>query len=240
MKLAILTNDRKPNYIDECIRTIRAEYDGEIDLMISGGKYDYVEKYTKGFVKHKLNEEGLVENYKKACNGYAECVALGEKEGVLVVEDDTSFKRGWYKQFLVNIDTIKDKQYVMSLGDPVQGSIVDPSVQIPSLQRFLYRVNLTRNPGKIPEAVIVCWHDSHAVYYPPTLPIKDLVGYIKHFGVDKSSMHDIIVGYYLFRRVYPIYICVPKLAINIGAYNTSVGLIPNVNTDYSDWDYSDF
>ncbi len=94
------------------------------------------------------------------------------------------------------------------------------------------------NPNNPPEATILCWHDSHAVYYPPTLNIDDLSKYLVHFGVEKTSMHDLIIGQYLYRKIIPIWITVPKLAINIGAYHTSVGPIPRLNDDYSNWDYT--
>jgi len=240
MKTVLLTNYREPQYIHRCIESIRKEYNGVIDLMISGKRDDYLSQYQEGFIKHHVKEEGLKENWKKACKGYASCVALGEKEGVLVIEDDTALIQGWYAQFIDYINTIKDKKFVLSLGDPVKGSVINPDVQMPSLQMFLYRVLLSKNPisGAPPEATILCWHDSHAVYYPPTINIPQLVKFLEHFGVEKTSMHDLIVGHYLYRYLIPIWISVPRLAINIGAYHTSVGPIPNVNSDYSDWDYA--
>jgi len=240
MILAILTNYREPQYIHRCIKSIRKEYNGDIHLMISGKRDDYLESYKKGFIRHYVKEEGLIKNWQKACKGYASCIALGKKEGVLVIEDDTALVTGWYQLFTDYLVTIKDQKFVLSLGDPVKGSVIEPSVTIPSLQMFLYRVNLMPPtiPGHLPDALVICWHDSHAVYFPPSLDIKDLSNFVEYFGTKKTSMHDLIVGYYLYRKLIPIWITVPKLAINIGAYHTSVGPIPNVNKDYSDWDYA--
>lgn len=236
MKIVILTNNRKPNYIHRCIRDIRRDYKGTIHLMISGKNTSYLDKYTKGFVKHYNNEEGLVNNWNKACQGYANCLRLGKGEGVLVVEDDTGFKKGWYKQFLSYITFVKYKQYIISLGKAMDGSVVDPHTKVPTLQMFLYRVNLQKK-GKEMISYIITWLDSHAVYYPPTMPFDDMVAYMEKFGVEGNSMHDILIGYYLFRKLYPIWIASPPLAVNIGAYNTSVGPITDRNDDFLDWDY---
>lgn len=240
MIVSILSNYREPQYIHKCIKSIQREYKGIIHLVISGKNHDYVSQYDKGFVKHFPDEKGLTENWQKACRGYATCIALGKEEGVLVIEDDTILINGWYALFQDYLQTIKNPQFVMSLGDTLQGSIVNPDVIVPSLQSFLYRVTLSKSSieGAPPDAMIMCWHDSHAVYYPPTLNILDLSAYVEHFGVKKTSMHDLIVGHYLYRKLIPIWITVPKLAINVGAYHTSVGLIKKVNTDYSDWDYT--
>jgi hypothetical protein len=236
MKIVILTNNRKPNYIHRCIRDIRRDYKGIIDLMISGDP-KYLDKYTKGFKKHYNTEEGLTKSWNKACQGYANCLRLGKKEGVLIIEDDTGFKKGWYKQFLQYISFVRDKQYIISLGKAMEGSVVNPHTKIPSLQLFLYRVNLKRETGKPPTAFIITWLDSHAVYYPPTLPLEDMALMMEKFGVKSNSMHDILVGYYLFRKLIPIYIASPDIALNIGAHNTSVGVIENMNQDYLDWPY---
>lgn len=236
MIIVILTNDRKPNYIYKCIASVRKEYKGVIHLMISGDDA-YLSKYTNGFIKHKVDQEGLVENWRKACKGYASCLHLGIGKGVLIIEDDTTFKKGWFKKFEQFNAIIHDKYFVISLGDSLPGSVQNPDIKIPSVQRFLYRVNLTRNPGNIPNAVIQCWHDSHAVYYPSEFPHEDLANNIEHFGVKNASMHDLIIGYYLFRKLYPIYITIPRLANNVGAHNSSVGRIEGLNSDYSDWDY---
>lgn len=255
MKIVILTNKRKPEYIHQCIREIRRDYKGKIDLMISGKETDYLEKYKgEGFVWHRNNEKGLINGWNKACQGYANCVRLGKGEGVLVIEDDTGFKKGWYKQFLTYLTFVKDKKFIVSLGKALDGSVVNPNGVpnentydekdnayhefIPSLQIFLYRVNLkAEEKGKPPTAFIITWLDSHAVYYPPTLDLEDLAQFIEKFGVQGNSMHDILIGYYLFRKVYPIWIASPPLAVNTGAYNTSVGPIIDRNDDFLDWDY---
>lgn len=241
MIIVILTNNRKPNYIHRCIRTIRRDYKGTIHLMISG-EDGYLKKYTKGFIKHHVNQEGLTQNWRKACKGYSQCLALGKNKlgknkGVLVIEDDTAMKKGWYKKFIQYLTFIRDKRFILSLGKAMDGSIVNPASQIPSVQLFLYRVNLRKDPGKPPIALIICWYDSHAVYYPPNMPFDDIVAYMEKFGVQNSSMHDILIGYYMFRKLYPIYIATPILAQNIGAYNTSVGPIVDRNDDFLDWDY---
>lgn len=236
MIICILTNNRKPNYIHRCIRTIRAEYKGTIHLMVSGDD-TYVRRYTKGFIKHKVEQEGLTQNWRKACKGYSQCLALGKKDGVLVIEDDTAMKKGWYKKFIQYLTFIHDKRFILSLGKAMDGSTVNPASKIPSVQLFLYRVNLRREPGKPPIALIICWYDSHAVYYPPGMPFDDMVAYMEKFGVQQSSMHDILIGYYMFRKLYPIHIATPHLALNIGAYNTSVGPITDRNDDFLDWNY---
>jgi hypothetical protein len=239
MIIIILTNDRKPNYIHRCIRDIRRDYKGVIHLMVSGDD-KYVEKYTKGFIKHHVDQENLKENWKRACKGYSQCLELGKKgEGVLVVEDDTAFKKGWYKQFLSYLTFVHDKKFIISLGKAMDGSIMNPDTKVPSLQLFLYRVNLRKELGKPPIALIICWFDSHAVYYPPSMPFDDMVGYMKKFGVQQSSMHDILIGYYMFRKLYPIYLATPPLAVNIGATHTSVGPIEDRNDDFLDWDYEE-
>lgn len=237
MRIVILTNNRKPNYIHRCIRDIRRDYKGIIDLMISGNP-EYLKKYTKGFKRHYVDQNGLKENWKKACKGYSQCLALGKQgEGVLVIEDDTGFKKGWYKQFLSYITFVHDKRFIISLGKAMDGSIMNPDSKIPSLQLFLYRVNLRKEPNNPPTAFIITWLDSHAVYYPPNMPFDDIIAYMEKFGVENNSMHDILIGYYLFRKLYPIYIATPSLALNIGAYNTSVGPIVDMKQDYLDWDY---
>lgn len=257
MKIIILTNYRKPQYIHRCIRDIRRDYKGTIHLMISGKETGYLDKYTKGFIKHYNNEEGLVNNWNKACQGYANCLRLGKGEGVLVIEDDTGFKKGWYKTFLSYITFVKDSRYIISLGKALDGSVMYPygipredswdekknvfHEFIPSLQLFLYRVNLRRgdNPGDPLISFIITWLDSHAVYYPPTIDLEDMALMMEKFGVKNNSMHDILIGYYLFRKLYPIWIASPPLAINIGAYNTSVGSITDRNDNFLDWDYED-
>lgn len=238
MIIVILTNDRKPNYIHRCIHDIRRDYKGAIHLMVSGDD-KYVSKYTKGFIKHHVDQDDLKEGWKRACKGYSQCLELGKKgKGVLVVEDDTAFKKGWYKQFLSYITFVHDRRFIISLGKAMDGSIMNPASKIPSLQLFLYRVNLKREDnGRPPTAFIITWLDSHAVYYPPMMPFDDMIAYMQNFGVKQSSMHDILIGYYVFRKLYPIYIATPSLAINIGAYNTSVGPITNMNQDLLGWNY---
>ncbi|PWU06095.1 MAG: hypothetical protein C5B43_02330 [Verrucomicrobia bacterium] len=246
MRIVILTNKRKPEYIHQCIKDIRREYKGTIDLMISGKETDYLKKYKgKGFVWHRNTEEGLIKPWQKACRGYANCLKLGKGEGVLVIEDDTGFKEGWYKQFLKNKEVIekdaKQNRYILSLGKALDGSIVNPGEQTPQVQVFLYRVNLMQNPKGLnepPIAFIICWFDSHAVYFPPDMPFDDLSAFINKYGVEYSSMHDILIGYYMFRKFIPIYISQPFLALNIGAYNTSVGSITDRNdTEMTKWDF---
>lgn len=237
MKIVILTNNRKPNYIYRCIRDIRRDYKGVIDLMISGDP-TYLKKYTKGFRKHYVEQDGLDKPWKKACKGYSQCLALGKKDGVLIIEDDTGFKKGWYKQFLQYISFVKDKRYIISLGKAMDGSVINPNMKVPSLQLFLYRVNLKKESDGNMTSFIITWLDSHAVYYPPTMPYDDLVAYFDKFGVKSSSMHDILIGYYLFRKLYPIWIASPPVAINIGAHTSSVGVITDMNQDYLDWDYT--
>lgn len=238
MKIVILTNKRKPNYIHRCIRDIRRDYKGTIHLMISGDG-SYLNKYTEGFVKHHVDQEGIDKPWRKACKGYSQCLALGKKSGVLVIEDDTGFKKGWYKKFLTYLTFIHDKKFILSLGKAMEGSIVDFHPKIPTVQRFLYRVNVRKGNkyGDQPISFVICWYDSHAVYYPPGIPFDDMIAYFDKFGVKQSSMHDILIGYYMFRKLYPIWIASPFLAINIGAYNTSVGPITDMNQDYTDWDY---
>lgn len=206
--------------------------------MISGKDDSYLKRYTKGFIKHYSNEEGLTEGWKKACQGYANCLRLVKDKGGLIIEDDTAFKKGWYKKFLQYLTFIHDKRFILSLGKAMDGSVVNPNSKIPSVQLFLYRANLRREENGPPTALLILWYDSHAVYYPPTLPFDDMARHIEKFGVQQSSMHDILVGYYMFRKLYPIYIASPFLAINIGAHNTSVGFIPDRNDDFTDWDYS--
>lgn len=203
--------------------------------MISGDD-KYLEKYKKGFVKHHVQQEGLDKNWRKACKGYSQCLELGKKEGVLIIEDDTGFKKGWYKQFLINVEVIdkkvKQKKFILSLGKAMDGSIVNPGEKTPQVQLFLYRVNLMQNPKGLsypPISFIICWFDSHAVYYPPDMPFDDLIKFMVHNGVENSSMHDILIGYYMFRKFIPIYISQPFLAKNIGAYTTSVGTITDRN-----------
>lgn len=240
MIIAILTINRKPNYIHKCITTIRRDYKGVIHLVVGGTDYSYIKKYGKGFVKHYLDEGHLESNWRKACNGYIECLklALPKHEGILVIEDDTTFKKGWYKQFQQYLTFIRDKQFILSLGKAMDGSIAFANSKIPSAQLFLYRVNLRKDPGKPPIAFIICWFDSHAVYYPPDMPFKDIIAFMDKFGVKLSSMHDILIGYYMFRKLYPIYIAQPFLAINVGAYNTHVGPITDRNDiEMTKWDF---
>ncbi len=236
MRICILTNNRKPNYIHRCIKDIRKDYQGTIHLMISGKDDSYLKKYTTGFKKHYNNEAGLVNNWNKACQGYANCLRLGKKEGVLIIEDDTGFKKGWYKQLLSYLTFVKDKRYIISLGKAMDGSVIDPHTKVPTLQLFLYRVNLQKKDKEM-ISYIITWLDSHAVYFPPTIDLEDMAQMVEKFGVKNNSMHDILIGYYLFRKLYPIWIASPPQAINIGATNTSVGWIDNRNDDFLDWDY---
>lgn len=246
LNIAISTVSRpnKTPYLDKCIESIRREYNGNIHLII-GGDPQYTDKYTDGFIKHPIGkyEKTLGTVRQKAGYGYYTALKISPNKPLLVFEDDAQLEKGWYGRLQHALSLIKGDKFILSLISPSRESVLEPDINVPSIQVFNYRAMLTYGePGDLPIATIITYSNTTGMYYPPAMLKTRLADFIYEYAVKGNGYYDIVVGQYMFRYNLPVYITVPDLTKNIGegADNTdsSLGHTKEMaHIDYSEWDF---
>lgn len=241
--IAILTIQRpnKTPYLDRLLKTIRAEYKGDIHLMIGGKDTSYTDKYTKGYVKHYLwvFEKQLDDNIQRACLGYTKALEIDKTKPLLVFEDDGVLKKGWYKKLIKLIQFTAEPRFILSLMSPSEDDVEAPQITIDSIQLYKYKAFLDyKVPGHPPITTIITYSNTTGIYFPSSVLQTRLAQYIYKFGVKGDAVHDILVGHYMFRYNIPIYITVPNLLKKVDSTDSSLGSVkkPSV-VDYSKWKY---
>lgn len=240
----IVSTVERPNkspYLDRCIESIRQDYKGIIHLVIGGENTSYTDKYTKGFVKHYIHEEEkkLSNNIQRAALGYYTALNIDKNQPCLILEDDGELVEDWNKKLDKLIDFTNEDKYIISLISPGHDSVPEPNIDIPSLQKFIYRGYLDYKTPGYPVSTVITYCNTTGVYYPTSMLSTRLAEFVYKYAVEGDAVYDIVIGQYLFRHNLSVNIAVPNLLKEVDSNDTSLGHLKKPSTkNYDSWDFT--